>query len=229
MHNLFKMVHSTTQKEPANTVPARRKEARKSLPSSSKKQETRAVNPKRKTRKDSTRSLPMATEINTADGAGVSETKLHRLAVKSEPKKSKDSVMYMCDGDKESPEVNIKGKTASKARVHREKKKMKAREMATSSKTEPEENSKETAEPNSCAEECIEVVDAVTGTGKRITRILSPKRLKVAPANKAQQKKVRLVEMVAQGAGWRKKRTDGGFFRGAPVTLTPTTQERTRE
>jgi hypothetical protein len=72
---------------------------------------------------------------------------------------------------------------------------MKAREMATSSNTEPE-NSKETAEPNSCAEECIEVVDAVTDIGKRITRILSPKRLKVAPANKAQQKKVRTVKTV---------------------------------
>lgn len=332
--NKLTRINSTRQEEPANTVPARRKKARKSLP---KKQETRAVNPRRKTRQDSSPSKPsdrksrstppkrrqqskrdnrnsettrsygnggrespamltkiagkqkeavnetmskgvavttvnkqinqaaensssvkrfetiqevsetkskallavkpepnksketkismsnedmallkMATEVKTAGRIEVhraSETKPQGLAIKSELKKSKETLTYlctyMCDEDKESPEVTTQGKTASKAGVHRENE-LKPQGMAAKTNFE---NGKETAEPN-CCEECIEVVDIVTDTGKRVACILSPKILKAAPANKAQQQKVRFVKMIrADGAG--------------TLTLTPTTQSRT--
>ena len=160
------MINSTTQEEPANTVSVRRNKARKSLTSSSKKQETGAVNSQRMIRQDSTPSKP--------------SERRSRSALRERPQQSERD---NCEG-------------------------------------------------------CIEVVDTVTATGEKVTRILCSKRLIVmAPANKAQQKKVhfnekvRFNEKAVRVGGERKKRRGlqrVSFF-GATVILTPTTQSRTRK
>ena len=96
------------------------------------------------------------------------------------------------------------------------------------SKTKPE-NGWETAGPTNSCVGCIEVVDAVTATGKRVARIFSSKRpMMMAPVDKAQQKKVHFIEKMVRAGGERRGLPSVCFF-GATVTLTPTTQSSTRK